>query len=176
MHGNLNAQLIETYLEKRSDLRRLLIAHFKDAAIADDILQEMYLKIRNAVLKSPIENNTAFLFRVANNMAFDFRRQSSRRQRRDHSWNDTRSHFLGGEPIHIAPDVDTGIDARAKVARMVQLIKDLPPQCARVFVAHKLEGLSHAEVATRLGISKSTVEKHMSKALKYLTLHLDDGP
>jgi RNA polymerase sigma factor (sigma-70 family) len=47
-------------------------------------------------------------------------------------------------------------------------VETLPPQTQRVFRMHKLEGLSHAETAARLGVSKSAVEKHMITALKRL--------
>jgi RNA polymerase sigma-70 factor (ECF subfamily) len=44
----------------------------------------------------------------------------------------------------------------------------LPAQTRQVFVMHKFEGLTHTEVAHRLGISRSAVEKHVSTALRRL--------
>jgi RNA polymerase sigma-70 factor (ECF subfamily) len=47
-------------------------------------------------------------------------------------------------------------------------LDELSPQCRRIFVLHKFDGLSHKEIAERVNISRSTVEKHMHTALKHL--------
>jgi len=167
-------QLLEAYMEKRPVIRRFLVARFRDENIADDILQELYLKIQSATLVTPVGNSGAFLYKTANNLALDFRRQANRRTERDHAWTQATSSFLGGEAVHDAADSDAAIDANSKFKRILYLIKKLPPQCGKVFVLHKLDGFSHAEVAEKLQISKSTVEKHMSKALKYLVLHMGE--
>nr|WP_299597989.1 sigma factor-like helix-turn-helix DNA-binding protein [Sphingomonas bacterium] len=44
----------------------------------------------------------------------------------------------------------------------------MPEGARRVFELHKIQGLSHSDVARQLGISKSGVEKHMAVAMKYL--------
>lgn len=51
-------------------------------------------------------------------------------------------------------------------------MRELPPRTQEVFRVHKLEGLSHAETAARLGVSKSAVEKHMIAVLKHLSIRL----
>lgn len=166
--------LLEVYMEKRPELRRFLIARFRDETIVDDILQEMFLKLERSSFDKPVENMVAFLYRVANNLALDFRKMSIRQQTRDKHWGDVAVHKVGGEPVDDGVDVTISIDAQKKVRRVVSLLEELPPQCKRVFKAHKFGGLSHSEVAERFEISRSTVEKHMSKALKHLIFHLKD--
>jgi DNA-directed RNA polymerase specialized sigma24 family protein len=41
----------------------------------------------------------------------------------------------------------------------------LPPLCRRVFVLRKVYKLSHTEIAEVLGVSHSTIEKHVAKGL-----------
>lgn len=166
--------LIEAYVEKRDALKRFLIARFRDENIAEDILQEMYLKLERTNFEKPVENASAFLYRVANNLALDFRKQAMRQQTRDTNWGEATSHQISGEPVDETVDVTAAIDAKKKVQRLVEGLEELPPQCRKVFVAHKFDGLSHSEVAAKLEISRSTVEKHMSKALKFLVKHLKD--
>ena len=67
---------------------------------------------------------------------------------------------------------DDVIDSRRRLSRLVDAVRELPPQCGKVFRLHKLEGRTHAEVAAELGISKSAVEKHMIAALKHLSRRL----
>lgn len=166
--------LIEAYLEKREALKRFLVARFRDETIAEDILQEMYLKLERSSYQTPVENVGAFLYRVANNLALDFRKQAIRQQNRDKRWGETTSHQISGEPVDETVDVTASIDAKKKILRIREGLDQLPPQCRKVFEAHKFEGLSHSEVAARFDISRSTVEKHMSKALKFLVKHLKD--
>ena len=134
----------------------------------------MYLKLERADLKAPIANVPAFLYRTANNLALDHRKQAMRRVARDKNWSDASTDKLGGYTVDKTPNAEAGLDARRKLAAVVKALDDLPPQCRRVFIAHKFEQLSYAEVAEKMGVSKKTIEKHMSKALKYLVLHLKD--
>lgn len=53
------------------------------------------------------------------------------------------------------------------------LIDKLPPKCRSVFLLSRIQEMSYKEISCKLGISISTVEKHMSKALKYIKLNLN---
>jgi RNA polymerase sigma-70 factor (ECF subfamily) len=63
---------------------------------------------------------------------------------------------------------------REIVARIASAIAALPEGAAQAFRLHKIDGLSHAEVAARLGISRSGVEKHIAVAMKHLRRLLAD--
>jgi RNA polymerase sigma-70 factor (ECF subfamily) len=54
-------------------------------------------------------------------------------------------------------------------------IEDLPPQCKKVFLLGKRDGLKYREIALQLKISKKTVELHMGKALKRIRKKLRNG-
>ena len=68
-----------------------------------------------------------------------------------------------------APSPETVAAGRQRLAKLVEALDCLPAKTRTVFRLHKFDGLSHAEVAQRLGISRSSVEKHMIDALKFLT-------
>ena len=60
---------------------------------------------------------------------------------------------------------DQQIDARRRFESFCTAVDRLPPVCRRVFVLRKVYRLSHAEIAMVLGLSHSTIEKHVAKGL-----------
>lgn len=172
MSKPIKSILIEAYLEKRPALKRFLLARFRDDTIAEDILQEVYLKLDRSTFQKPVANTGAFLFKVANNLALDYRKKRQREVIRDHDWGEATRQNVGGEPVLDVPNAEEVLESRQKLACIRETLDGLPPQCRRVFILHKLEGLSHREVAEKLGVSCGTIEKHMSKALKKMALAL----
>ena len=53
-----------------------------------------------------------------------------------------------------------------KFDRVKVAIAQMPPQCQRVFIMHKVYGFKYKEISQQLGISVSTVEKHIMTGLK----------
>lgn len=67
---------------------------------------------------------------------------------------------------------DQLVDRNRLKAEIDAIIERLPAKCREVFVLSRMEGLSHAEIASKLDISKKTIENHMTKALKTLRSEL----
>lgn len=66
------------------------------------------------------------------------------------------------------------LDARILAALLSQKIHQLPEKCRIVFEQSRLEGKSNPEIAKELNISRKTVEKHITTALRQLRLNLKD--
>lgn len=175
MSALASPSLAEIYLAKRDDLIRFLAARSGDRALAEDLVQELYLRLDRAAPGDGIDNPAAYLYRMAANLLLDHRRGAARTIRREADWVDANSHQLGGEAVDDGVAADARLDAKMRLARVKAAIDELPPQCRRVFTLHKLEGNSHAEVAATLGISRKAVEKHMTTALKHLVVLRTDA-
>ena len=154
-------------MAKRADLIRFFTARTSSAAEAEDIVQEIFLKIANLRLEG-IENETAYLYRLGSNLMLDRVRTRQRRSGREASYYLAFRTGGDGEEIADAPEPDAALDAKRRLTGLVAAIEDLPPQCKRVFIMHKIEGRTHAEIAQALGVSRSAIEKHMITALKRL--------
>jgi RNA polymerase sigma-70 factor (ECF subfamily) len=159
----------------RAELRRLLLARTGDPLEADDLLQELWLRVSQQ-RPGPVENGKAYLYRMAQNLVVDRLRERQRRMQRERRWSDQETDFTpsGTEPADQRQRADEQMIAREEVATLVSAIANLPEGARRAFELHKIQGLSHADVAQKLGISKSGVEKHMAVAMKYLRRALMD--
>lgn len=154
----------------RAELLRFLAARTGDRDEAEDLLQELWLRVRGADA-GPVANGRAYLFRAANNLVLDRARARRRRAARDTAWSQQE---YGEDPADPAANAEEEIVAREEAARLASAIGNLPEGARRALRLHKIDGLSHAETAARLGISKSGVEKHMAVAMKYLRAALKD--
>jgi RNA polymerase sigma factor (sigma-70 family) len=161
------SQLLQAYLARRADLVRFFSTRLKSTAAAEDLVQEIYFRVWR-VDAGAIGDCEAYLYRVGWNLMLDQLRQQRRGAARDHAWSEAQIDIRSGIAVDASPSVETAVAARARLARLEARLTNLPPQMQRAFRLHKFEGLSHAETAARLGISKSAIEKHISAALKKL--------
>ena len=74
----------------------------------------------------------------------------------------------GREEISEASPADSVVDARQRLDRIIEAVNQLPPPAREAFRLHKLEGLSHAETAAAMNLSRSSVEKYIMTCLKQI--------
>jgi RNA polymerase sigma factor (sigma-70 family) len=160
------------YLERRANLVRFLAARAGSVAAAEDLAQELYLKIAGRDPAGEVGNPTALLYRMALNLMLDRARGEARSAARDTAWRQVARTEMGGVDIAEEPPADEAAASAQRLRQLVAAVRDLPPQAGRAFRLHKLEGLSHAETARAMGLSVKAVEKHVSAALKALTARL----
>lgn len=167
------APLLAAYMERREDLKRYFTLRLGSPEAAEDLVQDIYFKAA-AGIEGEIANPAAFLFRLGSNLMLDKLKQQRRAEARDRGWVEAQTTRLGGEEVADAPAADEALASRQRLARMLEALEELPPACRRAFRLHKLEGLSHAQTAEAMGVSKSTIEKHISAALKHLLKRLPE--
>lgn len=170
--GAGKAALVSAYLERRADLVRFFSLRLRSAAAAEDLVQEIYVRLAAVETHDEIQNPVAYLYRLGSNLMLDRLRGERRTGRRDAAWLDSQTHQIGGEEVSAEPSPEAAVAARQRLAQLAQALTELGPQTQRVFRMHKFEGMSHPQVAAELGISRSAVEKHMMAALKHLLARL----
>jgi RNA polymerase sigma factor (sigma-70 family) len=68
------------------------------------------------------------------------------------------------------PSPDEVFAAEQRLNRMKQTLEAVSMRTREIFFMHRLQGFSHAEIAARLNISKSAVEKHIASAVTILAI------
>jgi RNA polymerase sigma-70 factor (ECF subfamily) len=164
--------LLTAYFEQKAAIIRLLSARLADRHAAEDIAQDLYLKVAAMAPDSELREPVAYVFRMALNLARDHRRERQRAHNRETDWVDSRSMTVGMDTIADAPSAEDALHAKQRIAAVRAALDELSPQCRNVFVLHKFQGLSHEDVARQAGITRSTVEKHMRTALVHLVHRL----
>src|SRR6187399_1438828 len=153
--------ILEAYLENEAALKRFLRRFIKSREGADDLAQEAFLRAFAAESNRVIESPKAFLFKVARNLALnELARQAT-------ATITPLGDFEGQEVLEDSSQaaVDDAVDGRERIRMLARAIAALPPQCAKVFILRKMQGLSQKEIAARLDISVRTVENHVALGL-----------
>ena len=151
---------------------RFLAARAGSLGAAEDLAQELYLKLASRDRAADVSNPLALLYKMALNLMLDRARGEARAAARDTAWRQVARSELGGVDVADEPPADEAVASAQRLRQLVAAVRELPPQAGRAFRLHKLEGFSHAETAHAMGLSVKAVEKHVSAALKALTLRL----
>ena len=156
---------------ERSRLRRFIRRRVPDPRDAEDILQDVFFKLVEANrLVMPIDQVTAWLFRVARNRITDLFRKKTPRRFSDGAVAGEDDELLQFEDL--LPSPDAGPDALYACNMLLDEIEvaigELPAEQRDVFVGHELEGRSFKEMAAQTGVSVNTL---LSRK-RYAVLHL----
>jgi RNA polymerase sigma factor (sigma-70 family) len=153
-------RLLDQVLRHRVALQKYLRKFTAGAQDVDDLVQETFVRICALPPTQTIDSPRALLFRIARNLAVDRARQTIAHA------TDAVADF---EPLNVysseEAQPDQQVDLRLRFESFCAAVDSLPPLCRRVFVLRKVHQLSHAEIAQVLGVSHSTIEKHVAKGL-----------
>lgn len=141
-------------------LRAYLRRKFPRLTDVDDVVQESYLKILRAKMDGKLRSARGFLFTAARNAALDiFRRR--RAAPFDECDDDAQWQVLeGGAGAAEAASRGQELDLLAEA------IESLPTRCRQVLKLRKIYGLSHREIAERLGIAERTVNVQVGHGVR----------
>ncbi|PQA86641.1 RNA polymerase sigma factor [Hyphococcus luteus] len=134
----------------------------RSAVDADDLTQEVILRALRAAEQNEIEQPKAFLYGVARNVLL------SNATKRSKATLQYIEDLCGGEDFTSGVSLETEIDDRERWREFAEAVNGLPEQCRKVFILKKVYGYSMREISSQLGISPSTVEKHVAASLKRL--------
>lgn len=156
------SRLAETFKENERDLVNFLVTRLRSAFAAQDLAQELYIKIRSMDDTVPVRNGRAYLFRMAANLAIDYLRRESR-----HAALLAEARDFLGDDVDFATPEQT-VMARQELARLESVMAELPPLSRKIFYLSRFEEKSHREIAAIVGISPTAVFKRLRGVLDRL--------
>ncbi len=148
------ATLVQIFAAERSRLVRLIGRIVGCRATAEDLAQDAFLRLWDR--RDGCED-AGYLFRTARNIAIDHLRAQRVRDR--------HAEAAAAEPPAGGVTPDDTASAREELELLHDTLSALPERVQRVFLLNRLDGLSYNDIAVELGVSVSTVEKDMIRAL-----------
>jgi RNA polymerase sigma factor (sigma-70 family) len=154
------------------ELLRFLTGRLKCPETAADLTHETYLRLYHSAHENPPDNARALAFRIAVNLAIDYQRRNTIKSRHianldtgllDNKIADTCS----VEPLQI-------LMSRERFDRLESALNELSPDCRRVFLLNKVEGLRYREIGERMNITIRQVSRLLEQAINHCIQQLGE--
>jgi len=152
--------ILNAFRNSESVLRGFVRRFVSNDHDVEDICQETVTRALEAERSRAIAEPRAFLFGVARNVV------RKRLDKQSRNLIDFVDDFTLRDFASESPPLEQVIDDRQRMLQFIEVVAMLPPQCQKVFVMKKVYGYSHKEIASKLRISVSTVEKHVAAGMK----------
>lgn len=124
---------------------------------AADLAHDTFVRLIAKGSTPPPEQSRAYLAQIANGLVVDL----YRRRRIEAAYLETIAHL----PEPQAPSPETRAMVIETLVEIDALLDSLPAKARQAFLLCRLEGLSYRDIAVRLGVSASSVEKFVARAL-----------
>ena len=149
-------------------LMSFFVRRIHDRSEAEDLTQEVLLRVIRASKWDLIENAEAYVFKAAANLLSDYRRRARRNP--SLSCEPLEEALAAGIHSQLVEDrsPERVLLGEATLAEVLQALGELSQLTRNIFVLFRLENMKQREIAALYGIGQSTVEKHVMRAMIHL--------
>jgi RNA polymerase sigma factor (sigma-70 family) len=150
-----SAGLVEDWYDRwHSLLVRLLSNRVADRAEAQDLAQEVFLRLLRVDTLDLVKNPRAYVYRVAVNVAGEWRLRA--RQRMPHTAKEL-------DELVSVEDLERTLEERQTGDAVRRALAELPPVLQQVLVLHCREGMTYEKIADTLGVTRRMVKRYVAK-------------
>ena len=172
--SSLNEQdLLASYAEQFGvSLIRNFQKRGAQKATAEDLAQEVFLRLAKRVSGGEIENAQAYLMQTASSVWNDHLRKRQSQRHYDHfeyAENDDSDKNYPYAPVGFSPK--RVLEGKEAVKQIVDLLNELPERTRTIYLLCRVEGFKRKEVAERFSMTISGVDKHLITATDKITKH-----
>ena len=154
----------ELFNRRWEEIYTTVAAILANQEAAQDIVQDLFIKVWTNREEIENTNITGFLFKIAKLESYQYLRKNKIRQQLLDQFNN----------LTFAHDTEDKINFSEVKKYYRESLKTMPEKTRIIFKLSRIENLSNQEISKKLDISVKTVEYHMSNALKHLRQHLAD--
>lgn len=151
-------------------LRKFLRRRGRTMDETDELIQEAFLRLQVYRRERHVKEPEAFLVRAVRNLHIDLLRRRA-----------YRGTHVEADSVHIQlvdprPSPVEVLAAQQRLQLLREGLEALSPRTREIMLLHRMEGFSHAQIAARLGVTVSAVEKHIAKAALFLSDWMTEEP
>lgn len=161
------ALLKAEYMRIRPMLQQFIRRRIRQPDMAEDFLNDIYLRLDRVDETLTVRAAaTSYLYRMAVNVVTDY----GRIQQRRYEMLAEASH----SPVEHERSAEAEVMARSEMAIVSTALAELPEKARDMLVYSRVHGMKHAEIAEKMGVTKSLVEKYIARALTHCRQRLED--
>ncbi|MGH3430663.1 MAG: RNA polymerase sigma factor [Mycobacteriales bacterium] len=149
------------------DLTRFLASQIGDASEAQDLMQEVYLRVLKLNSLAEVRSPKAYLFKVAANIAFEHRRCNAALPHHVAIEEVPPELLHGGERDHPTNAPEDTAALAERLGKLSERLSDLPPKVQAAIVMSHLYGYTYEEIGLRLSVVRNRVKKYLIKGLAH---------
>lgn len=154
----------KVYYEWNAPLQRFMQSKGLDIGKSADMVQDAFMRMWNNCSKVTVEKSKSFLFTVANNLFIDeYRKVKTRLKLKEVHQN-----------VESKEDGQFHLESKEFKSYLEEAIDGMTDASKEVFIMHRFNDMSYQEIADSLQLSKKSIEKRMSKALKHLSTKIEE--
>jgi len=165
--GNIVAfdSIYEQYCKR---LYAFVIRYVKQESDAEEIVQEVFIKIWENRGKIDVYSSfEAYLFTITYNSAISLLRKRVHEKK-------YVEHVKSLQEVNVASELTDDLYFNELNSKLQSLLLELTPRQREIFLLSREEGLTHDEIAKKLGISANTVKNHIVSVLNFLKSNIDN--
>jgi RNA polymerase sigma factor (sigma-70 family) len=152
--------LLQAIVERYDEIKAKLTRSLGSRDFADEVMHETYLRLHRNDAVGAIQQPDAYIYRTALNIASDKRREAGRRA--------SQAEIMAVTGIEDdTRDLSKEMEVRLEVEVLKRALAELPPRRRAIFIAARVDGVAHADIAKRLGLSRTMVQKELRKAISH---------
>lgn len=145
----------------------LLVSHasilLADRAMAEDVVQSVFIRLWNDDLFQTLHNPKAYLYRAVRNACLDVLKGCRRKPRIS---LDSMSRLSSSTHFEMADELDESQKRERDLMQLEEIVSKLPPKCKQIFDLVCIQGYSYADAAKRMSISANMIKKQLIKAYR----------
>ncbi|MBM1105632.1 RNA polymerase sigma-70 factor [Aurantibacter crassamenti] len=150
-------KLFEIYWEPMIVKAKIIVG---DESVAKDLVQDIWIKLWQKREEIEIKNFEAYIFKAVQNGCFKYYR--------NRKFDSVQLEIIEKLQPITESDISRQYDLEATQSLIGHSLNELPQRCKEIFELSRFEDYSNDEIASKLGISKRSVENQISLAIKYL--------
>lgn len=133
-----------------------------------DLVQDVFVRLLRRRDVASMDNASGYVFETAQSVLIDWLRKRQTHHVDRHDSFEVDLH--GG----VGFDLDYVLARKEELDQLAQALLELPERTRTIFVLRRIEGMKNKEIAKRIGISVSAIEKHLSRTMLHLKRRLQD--